>query len=99
MYITMNVYINLYIVQHHRILLYKYGAIEFNKHLHLHTCVKKRVYSGFEDTSSAVGWRVLADVRALTSSRVGGTNWHLAPTAFYLDCQLNTALVAWLVCV
>ena len=23
-------------VQHHRILLYKYGAIEINKHLHLH---------------------------------------------------------------
>ena len=36
MYITLNVYIDLYIVQHHRILLYKYGAIEIKKHLHLH---------------------------------------------------------------
>ena len=24
---------------------------------------------------------------------VGGTNWHLAPTAFYGDCQLKSALV------
>ena len=32
---TLNVYIESYIVQHHRILLYKYGAIEINKHLHL----------------------------------------------------------------
>ena len=28
MCITLNVYIDLYIVQHHRILLYKYGVIE-----------------------------------------------------------------------
>ena len=34
MCITLNVYIDLYIVQHHRILLYKYGAIEINRHLH-----------------------------------------------------------------
>ena len=35
MCITLNVYIDSYIVQHHRILLYKYGAIYINKHLHL----------------------------------------------------------------
>ena len=35
MCITLNVYIDLYIVQHHRILLYKFGAIEINKHLHI----------------------------------------------------------------
>ena len=37
MCITFNVYTDLYIVQHHRILLYKYGAIEINKHLHKHS--------------------------------------------------------------
>ena len=35
MCIALNVYIESYIVQHHRILLCKYGAIEINKHLHL----------------------------------------------------------------
>ena len=29
-------------VQHHRILLYKYGAIEINKHLHLHSSYAAR---------------------------------------------------------
>ena len=33
MCIMLNVYIDLYIVQHHRILLYKHGAIEINKYL------------------------------------------------------------------
>ena len=28
-------------VQHHRILLYNYGAIEINKHLHLHYFMKE----------------------------------------------------------
>ena len=36
MCITLNVYIDSYIMQHHTILLYKYGAIEINKHLQLH---------------------------------------------------------------
>ena len=36
---TLNVYIDLYILQHHRILLYKYGAIEINKHSHLHITI------------------------------------------------------------
>ena len=35
MCIMLTVYIDLYIVQHRRISLYKYGAIEINKHLHL----------------------------------------------------------------
>ena len=35
MCIKLNVYINLFIVRHHRRLLYTYGPIEINKHLHL----------------------------------------------------------------
>ena len=35
-YFVLTFYYAIYcIVQHHRILLYKYGAIEINKHLHL----------------------------------------------------------------
>ena len=34
MCIMLNVYIDLYILHHHSILLYKYGAIEINRHLH-----------------------------------------------------------------
>ena len=39
MCITLNVYIDSYIVQHHSISQYKYGAISINKHLHI--CVYK----------------------------------------------------------
>ena len=46
MCITLNVYIISYIVQHHGILPYKYGAIEFNKHLHFIYNIEVDHFSG-----------------------------------------------------
>ena len=47
MCITLNVYIALYIVQHHRILLCKYGAIEINKHLRVTTPNDKDLWTDY----------------------------------------------------
>ena len=48
--------------------------------------------------SVGVCWLVCVGWCVLEKSLVGGTNWHLAPTAFYTDCQLKSALVGRTVC-